>query len=88
MSFGKARQRQESAPSSGGFDNSLMCRMPGCTLRWSVDISHGRVCSFHDESLSRRGMRTATTQKTVAGPVPLAQEIPHWSDPSDADEHQ
>lgn len=38
-------------------DRSLLCRMPGCNHRWTVDISHGRVCSMHDEALSRAGSR-------------------------------
>jgi hypothetical protein len=34
-------------------ERALMCRMPGCRNRWSVDVSHGKVCSQHDQQLAK-----------------------------------
>lgn len=69
-----------SAPAIG--DRSLMCRMPGCSLRWAVDVSHGRVCSFHDEQLSNHGVRRPglVGRPTPLGARPLAEALPHWQD--------
>lgn len=86
MSFGKARARQQQTEDEGGgIDHSLLCRMPGCSARWSVNINHGRVCSFHDDSLSRNGHPRPKTARpathTPAGPVTIASAIPaHWQD--------
>lgn len=86
MSFTKARERQQSGAEQANPSNGLMCRMPGCSLRWSVDIGHGRVCSFHDEQLSRRGVPNIGKLKsaTPIGTVPMAQALPHWQDDSEA----
>lgn len=67
MSFTKARQQRVEEGVSGGTDHSLLCRVTGCGRRWSVDISHGRVCSMHDEQFSKQGLRRAPS-----GPRPLA----------------
>lgn len=29
-------------------ERRLMCQMPGCRNRWSVDFGNGRLCSQHD----------------------------------------
>lgn len=67
-------------------DRSLMCRMPGCTLRWAVDISHGKVCSFHDEQLHHRGIPNVGKRKptTPVGPIPISQAVPHWQDDAES----
>lgn len=85
MGFANARTRQQSEPDQSQVYSGLMCRMPGCSLRWAVDISHGRVCSFHDEQLSKRGTPNIGKAKpTTIGPVPVSQALPHWQDDSEA----
>jgi hypothetical protein len=86
MSFTKARERQQSEPEQANPNHGLMCRMPGCSLRWSVDIGRGRVCSFHDEQLSQRGVPNVGKRKasTAIGPIPVTAALPHWQDDSEA----
>jgi len=86
--FAKARERQQSEPEHGsGFDGALMCRMPGCRNRWTVDILHGRVCSLHDDSLSRCGVKPAQRAKRLASsPVPLADAVRPFVEPEREEE--
>ncbi len=65
-------------------DIPLGCRMPGCRNSWAVDISHGRVCGYHDELLSRsHGNNPPTAGPRHQAPrtlIPAAQFQPHWPD--------
>jgi hypothetical protein len=81
--FAKARERQQSEPEqSGGFDGALMCRMPGCHNRWTVDVLHGRVCSFHDDSLSRCGVKpTARVNRLASSPIPVSEAVRPFTEP-------
>lgn len=70
-------------------DRSLLCRMPGCNSRWTVDIAHGRVCSMHDEALSRAGSRgegisrPPASIKRLQDAIPLRPPVRHFSEPVD-----
>jgi hypothetical protein len=79
----------ESAPR--GPDHSLLCRVPGCGKRWSVDINHGRVCSDHDARFSVSAGSQAPQsfidrQRGGMQAAPFRQITPpHWQDDSDRD---
>lgn len=66
---------------------ALMCRMPGCRNRWTVDILHGKVCSDHDAALSRAGStRPAGTVRRAQAAMPLREALPHFAEPADRDD--
>jgi hypothetical protein len=73
-------------------DRSLLCRMPGCNSRWTVDIGHGRVCSKHDEALSRAGSKgggitTAPASiKRLQDALPRHAPVRPFAEPADHDE--
>lgn len=85
MSLAKARHRQEAeGDQPTGADKSLTCRVSGCGNRWTVDVLHGRVCSFHDQQFTGRG----TKPQGLPLPTPmaaksLAEALPHWQDGRD-----
>lgn len=71
-------------------DRSLACRVPGCKYRWAVDISHGKVCSMHDDIFSRSSA-TKGPGKALPAPMqavgqwwkaaqPTRDPEPHWQD--------
>lgn len=83
MSFVKARARQESEPEQQNGDHALMCRIPGCRSRWTVDVLHGRVCSLHDDSLSRCGVAPSRRANRLAStPVPMAEAVRPFAEPA------
>ncbi len=71
---------------------SLMCRMPSCRNRWTVDICHGRVCSFHDSALYRasdkaRGITTAPEAvRRLSSVLPGRAAVRPYSEPEERDE--
>ena len=86
MGFVSARSRQQSEPDAGP-DHSLMCRMSGCRSRWTVDILHGRVCSLHDDALSRVSRPKPTAIPRALGtPVPFHDAVRPFIEPSDREE--
>lgn len=90
MSFTKARERQLATTGDTGFDHSMLCRMPGCRNRWTVDINHGRVCSLHDETLSRVGIvKPSGSKRLVAStPIPLRDAVRPFAEPVEPEEEQ
>lgn len=68
-------------------DRALMCRMPGCSNRWTVDMGHGKVCSHHDEALSRSGSTVAPAEvRRFQSAIPLREAVRPFAEPSDHDE--
>lgn len=68
-SFDESEEKPSNALPFGS--SSLLCRMPDCGRRWSVDIGHGRVCSMHDEMLSRESICKAPASVRSTAPRPL-----------------
>lgn len=64
---------------------SLMCRMPGCRNRWAVDVSHGKVCSEHDDALRRQGGK-APEQRAITAPLPFREAARSFTEPEERDE--
>lgn len=64
---------------------SLMCRMPGCRNRWAVDVSHGKVCSHHDDVLRRAGGQ-APEARTVTAPLPFREAARPFAEPEERNE--
>ena len=85
MSFTKARERQLATTGDSG-DHSLMCRMPGCRNVWTVDISHGRVCSLHDETLSRAGSKPPPKRICGAPAISLSEAVRPFAEPVEREE--
>jgi hypothetical protein len=86
MSFNKARERQQQAPDVVS-DHGLLCRVPGCGRLWSVDISHGRVCSMHDDAFSRaHAPRLATPAPRRLGMPTLREAVKPFCEPERDDE--
>ena len=68
-------------------ENALMCRMPGCRNRWTVDMGHGKVCSFHDEALSRAGSVAPPEQvRRFQQPIPIREAVRPFAEPDDHDD--
>lgn len=90
MSLVKARERQQSQPDESSSDRSMCCRVHGCTYRWTVDITHGKVCSMHDDFFSRNAKEQSPAKKTYAPMAAVGQwwkspgvtrdAQPHWQD--------
>lgn len=72
---------------SDDLDAGLMCRIPGCRNRWTVDILHGRVCSHHDTELSRGGVAPpAEVRQRHQAPIPLRDAVRPYAEPAEHDE--
>lgn len=95
MSFTKARERQQSEPEQASSNREFCCRVPGCTFRWAVDMSHGRVCSMHDDFFSRNPRAENKAKKHAPLPMqavtkwwdhaaPSRPAEPHWQDDAEA----
>lgn len=86
MSLMKARTQRQEDGQSAGPDHTLLCRVHGCGKRWSVDISHGRVCSFHDETFSRAEAKRPVSlppRRPGGLPVPIHEAVRPFSEPRD-----
>lgn len=70
-----------------GAESALLCRMPGCRSRWTVDMGHGKVCSHHDEALSRAGSVAPPEQlRRFQQPMPLREAARPFAEPVEHDE--
>lgn len=68
-------------------DRALMCRMPGCRSRWTVDMGHGKVCSHHDEALSRAGSVAPPEQvRRFQAPIPMREAVKPFAEVPEHDE--
>ena len=85
MNLAKARERQQEDLGEVKSDFGLLCRMPGCKKRWTVDVNHGRVCSVHDAVLSRCGQPLLVARSKPLM-VPLRQAVKPYVEVSDRDE--
>jgi len=52
----------------------LMCNVPGCQKRWSVDMGKP-MCSEHQWS-----NRRPATKRVIAALLPNAKPVKHWMD--------
>lgn len=68
---------------------ALMCTMPGCRNKWTCDVSHGKVCSHHDEALSRShgGKRPdGPPTRQAPLPIPLREAVRPFAEPEERDQ--
>lgn len=59
-------------------DRSLTCRVAGCPYRWAVDMSHGKVCSMHDDFFGRNPKEQVPGKRLNA---PMAAIGEWWKSP-------
>ena len=55
----------------------LMCSVPGCPKRWSVDMGKP-MCSEHQWS-----DRRSATKRDIAALLPSTKPVKHWTEPGD-----
>lgn len=68
-------------------ERRLMCRMPGCRNRWTVDMTNGAVCSHHDAVLthSHGGKPPEGLPKRQAA-IPLREAVRPFAEPVEHDD--
>jgi hypothetical protein len=68
-------------------ESALMCRMPGCRNRWTVDMANGRLCSYHDAAVTHNhgGKPPEGLPKRQAA-IPLREAMRPFSEPTERDE--
>jgi hypothetical protein len=80
MSYGLAKKRHEEQGNAIHTDHLHLCRVAGCGRRWSVDISHGRVCGFHDEQFSKAGIQRRALPELARAAAYLGELVKPWCD--------
>lgn len=68
-------------------ERDLLCRWEGCRNRWTVDFSHGRLCSHHDAIAARGGpAKSQDNPVRHQAPIPLREAVRPFSEPAEHDD--
>lgn len=83
----KRRTFDESADGAATHDvanpaRQFLCRVPGCRYRWAVDMSHGKVCSMHDDFFSRNPSERSPAKPGEGRPIHATTQW--WQSPEPA----